>query len=499
MKKLMLLAICMMAMIISCKNKNKTATTTDSKDTLTAVIDSIIEENDTTPMPMFLANRDKEYMQMIYWSELEEPQKTEDNAEYYDNQYQAWALQEIFRRNAAQYTNLLANDKIVKIKFVDEVLKDPDGNTPSIGEVHGRPEIPALCARFDVADPKDNDYKENGFVIVTNSYLKSRQRLKINHFEYEYNKEKPLPENVITQLEQKYGMEVSRSVLKATIDTKYTWGILQFKGEYKNAPKDKYNPDAKSALALDVLIENDKIYTNEVLGYYIEGEGPTWNADDGGIYLGCDICEAFEGPKGLEMCFRRYAPESMTAGMFYLRNGQLIQHEYATYHVLIDEVVPVWKKDIEEMRKLYLADDPHVHKNVKLSKWARCFVEYTNEWIWLRDKDDQNGALFIREDGKFKLIAVETPQLKPARADAGGISYLRISGSAGGPSMFYQIWAFKGGKLIEEAAILEILGEVSEFTLNGKSLSKDEGKAYLSKVTDWKALNASFQEIETEE
>ena len=49
MKKLMLVAICAMAVMISCKQKGQTAPA-DNSDSLAAaaVIDSIIEENDTT-------------------------------------------------------------------------------------------------------------------------------------------------------------------------------------------------------------------------------------------------------------------------------------------------------------------------------------------------------------------------------------------------------------------------------------------------------------------
>ena len=145
MKKILCVwAVCMMAVMIGCKNKGKTEAAA-AKDSVTAVIDSIIEENDTTPMPMFLMGSDQ-YAHMLYWSYLEEPQKTEDNGDYFESEHQRWTLQEMFRRNKTAYTNMLMDGKFVKIKFVDEVLKDPDGNTPSIGECH-RPEIPSLCAR----------------------------------------------------------------------------------------------------------------------------------------------------------------------------------------------------------------------------------------------------------------------------------------------------------------------------------------------------------------
>jgi len=150
MKKLMLLAICMMAVMISCKQKGQTAPADTTDSVTAAVIDSIIEENDTTPLPMFLVGADGKYKHMLYWTNIEEPQKSEDNEDYFDAWHKNWELQEMFRRNAAQYTNLLQDDKIVKIKFVDEVLKDPDGNTPSIGEIHGREGIPSLCARFEL-------------------------------------------------------------------------------------------------------------------------------------------------------------------------------------------------------------------------------------------------------------------------------------------------------------------------------------------------------------
>ena len=328
MKKLMIVALCATALMFSCKNKGKVEGPTKA-DTLAAVIDSIIEEADTTPMPMFLMNTDEEgYLQMLYWSNIEEPQKTEDNEQWFDVSHQTWTLQEMFRRNMADYTNLLADDdKVIKLKFVDEVLKDPDGKTPSIGERHGRYGIPSLCARFTYANPKDKP-KEGlwgGSVIEDQA---------------EWNKPTPLPDAVVKQLEKQYNMKVERMRLRATIGGRYIWGSLQFKGAYKDAPKDEYDPDRKSALALDVLVDSGKVYVHEELGYFDDQWGATWNADDDGEYVGCSLLEAFEGPKGLEICYERDAPESSAVGMFYLRGGQLIQHCYETYHNMVDEETP---------------------------------------------------------------------------------------------------------------------------------------------------------------
>ena len=114
MKKLMLVAICAMAVMISCKNKGQTAPA-DSNDSLNAVIDSIIEENDTTPLPMFLIGNDSKYMQMLYWADVEEPKKGDDDDDYFEVSHKRWELQEMFRRNAALYTNLIVGgDKITK-------------------------------------------------------------------------------------------------------------------------------------------------------------------------------------------------------------------------------------------------------------------------------------------------------------------------------------------------------------------------------------------------
>ncbi len=516
MKKLILMAVCATALMISCKNKGKTETA-KANDSTAAVIDSIIEENDTTPMPMFLMGEDGEYAQMLYWVPVEEPQKDGDGDEYYESLHQRWTLQEMFRRNKAQYTNMLVGDKFVKIKFIDEILKDPDGNTPSIGQIHSRYGIPSLCARFDFADTKGKttvstsrptvstsrqkgEYggHEWGTVIVTDAYLQSRKYLPFKYSEQDGEQENPLPSAVIKQLEQRYGMKAMRSVLECTIGDSYQYGLLQFKGEYKNGPKDYYGEGRKPALALDVLIQGDKVYVNEQVGYMFSETDYSWNVDDEGQYVGCNLLAAFEGPKGLELCFYRGAPESSTVGMFYLRDGKFIEHEYEGYYNLVDEEIPVWKKDIAEMQKLYLADDPHGHKDIKLTKWAHCYVDYENEWIWMRDKEDKNGAFFIRKDGKFRLIDVENAHQRPSTCEKDGINYLKFSGSAGGPSYQYIIYAFKDGKQLWKLFALEIYGELSECMLNDKEISKEEGKAYFDKVPEGQEITAYFKDLEEE-
>ena len=498
MKKLMLVAICAMAVMISCKNKGQTAPA-DSNDSLNAVIDSIIEENDTTPLPMFLIGNDSKYMQMLYWADVEEPKKGDDDDDYFEASHKRWELQEMFRRNAALYTNLIVGgDKITKVKFIDEVLKDPDGNRPSIGQIHGRDEIPSLCARFDYANAKDKKGEGSGWgtVIVTDSYLNTRRLLPLKSCakNYEYPK---LDAAVVKQLEKEYGMKAKSSSKIAIIDNRYIHGTVEFEGEYKNAPKDPDDPDRKFGLAVELLIDSAKVYKLEELGYYSPEWGTTWNADADG-YISNDIVAAFEGPKGLELCYTHGAPESFCIGMIYLRDGKLIEHQYEMFQTMVDEEIPVWKRDIAEMRKLYVDDSPNEREDVKLTKYAFFYLDYDNQWIWMRDQQDENGAFFLKKDGKFKLIAVETPKMKPSMAEKDGVGYLRLSGSAGGPSQYAEIYAFKDGKQKEYFTALFVAGEIDGCGLNDRDISVEAGKAYLAKLPKFEEMPAYFKNIEEE-
>ena len=515
MKKIFLFAVTVLT-FITCGNRTKSGETTadSSTDSVAAVIDSIIEENDTTPMPMFLMGEDDQYALMLYWSNLEEPKKSEDFPEYFEADHQRWALQEMFRRHKEQYTNMLMDDKFVKIKFIDEVLKDPDGDTPSIGEIHGRKEIPSLCSRFDFVNPKDKKKTEYGgyewgTVIVTDSYLHSRKRLDVKSCQDDEYNYPNLPADIVKQFETKYGMKAQASHKTCTIGDRYTMGSIEFKGQYKNAPKDPYNPDRKFALALELLVDGGKIFVLEQLGYYDPEEGASWNADADG-YIPNHIVAAFEGPKGLELCYYHGAPESSCIGMLFPRErprvgdgtsgmDKLIEMEYEGYHNMVDEEIPVWRKDFAEMKKLYLEQDPHANKNVELTKWTHCYIDYDNEWIWLRDKDDKNGAIFIRKDGKFRLIDVENAYQSPSRAQKDGISYLKFSGSPGGPSMQHIIYAFKDGKQLWKLFALEMYGELSECMLNDKEISKEVGQTYLDKVPEGEVISGWFNNIDSKE
>lgn len=467
---------------------NKTKETEELLDSLMIAGDTILAESEALP-PMFCVGHDSKYHLVLYWTDVKEPKKTKDNEEWFDEIYKKWALQEILRRNAEQYTNLLVGKDIVKVKYVDEILKDPDGNTPSIGQMHVRNDIPSLCARFDVVDAKNRKKAENGVVLVTDEYLETHTRLSVKSMN---TSTKKLPANVVKSLEKKYGMSVSRSVLVATIGDKYSWGAVQFKGEYKKASKGK--DDDKACLALNVLTDGKNVWSTEEIGYYISDGEMGWNVDDDGEYIPCDIAAAFEGPKGIELCYTHGAPESYEVGMFYQRNNEMVQDTYEMYQTMIDEVRPIWKKDFAIMDKMYHADDGS-EKDVVLSKWAHCYIDYGNEWIWLRDSDDKHGAFFIYKDGKYQLIAVENFMHKPSRCEKDGISYLKLSGPAGGPAWNTVVYAFKDGKRLWRLTVLEVYGEIDGCWLNNKEISKEEGSRYMESIPEGEDINANFINI----
>jgi hypothetical protein len=184
--------------------------------------------------------------------------------------------------------------------------------------------------------------------------------------------------------------------------------------------------------------------------------------------------------------------------MFFEREDILEELEYECYHNMIDEEIPIWKKDFATMQKMYQADE-RSDRDVKLTKWSHCYIDYDNEWIWLTNEDENNGAFFIRKDGKFTLVAVETPNLRPSSCRKNEYSYLKLAGPAGGPSWQQEIHAFKNGEPIWTLFVLEVEGEINGCALNDKDISVEECRKYLDQVPDGEPINAWFQEIEPKE
>lgn len=468
-------------------NKNLLLTLIFACSMLPMTAGSAPDKNDgSTLPPMFLLGTNNGMMQMVYWCDFEEPQLDEEYPEYFEEQHQAWEVQEKFRRNASKYTKLIVDGSAtLNVKYVDEILLNPDGEKIFPGELHGNPKIPSAGARFTLrGEPKMNMDEVSGNVVVSDSYLASHKPLTVQPITSDYEIP-PLPAAVIKKMEEKYGMKAELSKKTYIIGDRYTYGVMQFQGEYKNSTRKKHDPNEKSALALEIIIDGDKIYSYPVEGWYDPEFGCTWNADDGGEYFPSNIAAAFEGPQGVELCYLHWAPESATTGIMTLSNGKLDRQEYTVYHSLIDEQIPVWKKDIEEMKKLYVADDPGENDGIELTKWAHVFIDYMGEQIWISDEAEENGAFFSREDGKFELIGTVRGNFKPSFPQSrDGNCYLVISGPAGGPSYYTEIFKFRNGKVVESFNALEVYGEIDGCTLNGKEISAEQGKAYMNAVPE---------------
>ena len=461
-----------------CTNKGQTAGGADS-DSLAA--DSFsVEVRDTAPKPMFLYYFNPDHMQVVYWTDAKEPDRAwyekNDMLEYYDQARQTWEQFEAYRRNAAGYTQMFVGDgKRVAIRCIGELLKNPDGEEIFPGELHTRPTIPSPGMKYALVNLNDtphNEYFAQFYIIVHEAYMKTRKSL-ATKFVSQYGKEKPLPKAVISQLEEQYGMKTERSELTYTIGDRYTYGVLQFK------PKDK------KVFALEVVTDGDKVYSYPVEGHYDESEAySTWNVDDDGVYASSGIDAAFEGPDGLEFTYEHRAPESATVGLFLLRDGKLVREEYECYHQMIDEQTPLWKKDIATLRKLYLEEDPHENKNYKLTKYRWIDVDGDfNEELWMRDDDNLHGALFTIKEGKIGLVGVETDKLHLTfLRQTNGKGYARISGSAGGPAVYTQVFELKNSRVERTFTALEVYGELDECTLDGKPWGKEKGRAYLSSL-----------------
>ena len=488
MKKIIFVALAAM-LTLACGNKGKSA---DAADGDSLAVDSTVAEAapDTTPKPMFLYALGNNYMQMVYWTGVKEPQKTKDNAEYFDESHHYWALQEGFRRNAAQYTKMLISSKLVDIKYIGESLKNPDGEEMYGGELHGRESIPSPGLRYAFANDKDKRKDLGGFyIVVTESYLQSRKLLDMKSV----NNQR-MPKEVVKQLETEYKMKASRSKLVCKTD-RYSYGIVQFEGAYRT--KKEYGETRQTALALEVLTDGDKVYSYPVEGYYEPKLGPTWNVDDDGEYIPSYIT-AFEGPNGLECCYEHGAPESLTVGMFYIVNGKMVMEEYEMYHVLIDENVPLWKKDIAQMRKLYEAKDRD-NKNYKLTKYRYLYLDndYDHPQVWMRAADDKHGAIFINTNGKWQLIGTEDERTGVVfRQTRNNVGYLQFGTPAGGPSWYTQMFEISKGRILHRFNVLEVYGEIDECHLDGKALSKEQGRQYIDNLPPTEEPSLYWEDIQ---
>lgn len=455
-----------------CTSKGQTAGGAGS-DSLAA--DSFSVETaaaDSAPGPMFLYYFDPQHMQVVYWMSDEEPERSwygDDQDAEFQAALAEWRRFMDYRRRTAQgYTQMLTAEGSVPIRCIGELTKDPDGKDLYPGELHSRPTIPSAGMRYSLVNEKDS-LRNHDFaqlhLIVHPEYMKSRHRISA-----EPAADQRLPKAVIVQLEKEYNMTAQRSELTYRIGDRYAYGVLQFK------------PKGNQVIALEVVTAGDSVFSYPVEGFLEDGKFPTWNVDDGGEYFSSAIAAAFEGPNGLELAFEHRAPESATVGMFRLRVGRLEREEKVCYHQLIDEQRPLWKKDVAALRKLYLDADPNTNSSYKLTKYRWIDIDGDgNEEIWMRDADDRHGAIFTQNDDGAALVAQEDDDRMHATflQDYRGKGWLRIAGSAGGPSIYSQIYELERSRVTHRMTAIEVAGELEEVTLDGRPIEKSRARSYL--------------------
>lgn len=480
------MAIAVLAMMAGCKG-NKTENGDATSDSLTQ--DSIIEVVDTTPPPAFLYYTSPDSMTVLYWTGVKAPTLEETGEqEYYEAALAPWTIQDRIRRNAETYRTLYYGDKSAEVKFIAEQLKNPDGKDWPVGQIHNRWNRGAGLDYAFVKTPKDIREDENigGFnVLVSDLYLKTHKPLPTKLIS-PFDDDEPMPKNILTLLSKKYGYRVDRSTQDILIDNRYIYGVVQFK------------PKGDKIMALDVIYDKkeEKVYVNEEETNYDPSDCYSiWNVDDEGTYYSSIILKAFEGPRGLELCFLRMAPESMTIGLMNLKDDQIVRTIYDAFYVYIDEPKPLWRKDFDQLVKLFNDDDPE-NKYIRLCNWHYVSIDNDDDdEVWLCDKEAKNHAFFTMKDGKPKLICTALGKLTPTLYHG----RICISGPAGGPSYYYENYILEDSRVVHKYTKMEMYGEFSEAHLDGQELGKaaaeefeaemPQDKHYMNEPSWWNSID----------
>jgi len=490
MKKLAILTLCLLALTTACNNMGKTAAGTDGDSVVVDYVE--VADTDSVPMPVFLYYMTPEHMQVVYWIEMQEPTRegygVNGMLASFEQSHASWVVQDMARKYAKGYTKLLSEGKYFNIKYIGETLTDPDGKEMFGGELHSKVTIPSPGLKYafpDTSKAVKADYNEM-FLILHDDYLKSYKMLRQKQLS-DWENEKPFPKAVEQQLEKKYGLTVKRSMQSVRLGDRYAYGIVQF------------YPKGKKVLALEVLTDSSRVYAIPIEGSYDRNyENSYWNVDDGGVYSPSDVLGAFEGPGGLQVYVVHQSPESWTTGMFKLHEGAFQYQQYAVYHAMVDEQSPLWEKDLAQMRKLYLAEDPNENALYTLEKYDVIDVDEDGiEEFWLRDNDDRHGAIFTSKGGKVELIGTENGRMELSFLQTrDGVGYVKVSGSAGGPMLYTQVIEIKNSKVRHRVATLETNGVINECTFDGKPYDTEEGAAYINALPEAHKPFVYFKEID---
>ena len=185
-------------------------------------------------------------------------------------------------------------------------------------------------AFYDFSSPAARKHAlgEEGYgasmLLTSETFLKEHPLLS---FEYigDYDDEgrpTPLPADMVSRLEKKYGQQCKRSEIGFRIQDKYLYGVIQFK------------PQGTKVLALEVLSDGKDLWTEEHWGDCRDGEeGSVWNVDDGGEYFLSSLVAVVQGDEFPILFFTRSAPESTTPGWMTVMGGKFVRATLEAYYM----------------------------------------------------------------------------------------------------------------------------------------------------------------------
>ncbi|MCR4613804.1 MAG: hypothetical protein K5778_07365 [Bacteroidaceae bacterium] len=332
MKQTLTLISCLFAAVsfAACKG-NATAGTSgeggDSTQTI-APSDSTIteEEGEVDELPIdenslpyaFVYYEGSGLGKVLYWSEVERKHDVDPDKE-----------QMLIRQHKTEYNAAINDDNIFDVTYKEEVLpRDNEEDWTkgvTIGMIGATIEEAGLVYRF--AKPQAvkralGDWDEGFFVLTSKAHLDEHPLVHFEYVEGTNDDYRPLPANVIKQMEQKYGLKSTRSALVASIGEDITYGVMQFE------------PKGEHVLALEVLIQKGNVYVAESQGYYDAGTGEFgWNVDDEGEYYASSIIAVVENGDFPLIFTTRGAPESLTTGWMTVKDGKIVRHTQEMYYI----------------------------------------------------------------------------------------------------------------------------------------------------------------------
>ena len=321
---------------LSCSGNSTTNSTTSDSDSLNSegrpdparATDDEPEEVDymlvcgSDGVPPVYLFADENDQQIIYWSPINS-KPGEGNED---------PVQKAARQHLRDYTAAVSGSERFRVSFRSELMPEENEDDWTKGVTTGMigATLRMSGAFYDFSSPAARKHAlgEEGYgasmLLTSETFLKEHPLLS---FEYigDYDDEgrpTPLPADMVSRLEKKYGQQCKRSEIGFRIQDKYLYGVIQFK------------PQGTKVLALEVLSDGKDLWTEEHWGDCSDGEeGSVWNVDDGGEYFLSSLVAVVQGDEFPILFFTRSAPESTTPGWMTVMDGKFVRATLEAYYM----------------------------------------------------------------------------------------------------------------------------------------------------------------------